>query len=669
MSIKPLNLHYSFENPASVYDEEAMTALELAGRQGAKINEVINDQNKLRESTEKHLAEQDRDLADQFGSIPDQIDSMVKSYMNKGAFDEAINAYAGDLKARLDELIKLEPGSTTGDAELIDARTDFGGVTHKTTGTASRSQAKHLSNLIKNTQDIIHKANNFVTKTITQPNAGGKSLTSAHFLFYLNEPTYVIDFTPSFGGATGEITYSLVRMVEGVAVGQKVDIVATGTVSAGSAIPVNRILSKNMGVLIHYNANCPPYSSSNDLFAELPLAIVHQNSFEIYSYHGNNGNPFSFAGSYRARLPEQDTLATWVKNEFGVHPVTLTRANASPATAGELWGFAPVKPLFLKSFTPGFESGQGTGTFTWYVVKSKHGFMNGYPVQVLETGTATIGETLVFERMFDPSTGLFLHCPDHRYYYAGVASNSPLRSTLLRIDSDMVNINSSLSGRILSGTYEFYAINGEANKLAGHSWSIIGDSNSARSTYEWDINMYYDVINNRSGMTLHEYGVSGDTVVDILARYESIHYSDIITVFAGVNDWGKSAYTPLGNMGDTGSTTFYGALDTLCKGLLKKFPRSLVIFMTPLGNNGFFTVTDKNAGGYTIRDYAQAIREVCEKYMIPVCDLCKSSLLNPQVPELKELYFVDGLHLSDKGHEVIGHLLQSEMVRHYIDTI
>ena len=39
-NLKPLH-HYSIENPASIYDEEAMTALELAARTAAKMNETI----------------------------------------------------------------------------------------------------------------------------------------------------------------------------------------------------------------------------------------------------------------------------------------------------------------------------------------------------------------------------------------------------------------------------------------------------------------------------------------------------------------------------------------------------------------------------------------------------------------------------------------------------
>lgn len=46
MILKPLNPHYSMENMASVYDEEAMTAIELAGRTTAKVNECVDFINK-----------------------------------------------------------------------------------------------------------------------------------------------------------------------------------------------------------------------------------------------------------------------------------------------------------------------------------------------------------------------------------------------------------------------------------------------------------------------------------------------------------------------------------------------------------------------------------------------------------------------------------------------
>lgn len=53
--------HYSLENPASVYDEEALTALELAARTAAKVNGCVDAVNEFRE---KFLDKVDQTVAD-----------------------------------------------------------------------------------------------------------------------------------------------------------------------------------------------------------------------------------------------------------------------------------------------------------------------------------------------------------------------------------------------------------------------------------------------------------------------------------------------------------------------------------------------------------------------------------------------------------------------------
>lgn len=61
MSVNPLN-HYAFENLPSIHDEEALTALELAGRLGAKVNECVQAFNEHEIKTKDHLREQDEQL-------------------------------------------------------------------------------------------------------------------------------------------------------------------------------------------------------------------------------------------------------------------------------------------------------------------------------------------------------------------------------------------------------------------------------------------------------------------------------------------------------------------------------------------------------------------------------------------------------------------------------
>lgn len=166
--IKEMNLHYSFTTPASVHDEEALTALELAGRQGKKINEIIVDQNNLRTTTENKLREQDAEIENEFAeqhatlarfeneTIPSTVDSDINKYINNGAFDNAIDTYAGELEARVDNLLgSVTEGSSTLDAEVIDLRVGADGNTYNTAGEAVRKSANKIfeSDVVKATHN------------------------------------------------------------------------------------------------------------------------------------------------------------------------------------------------------------------------------------------------------------------------------------------------------------------------------------------------------------------------------------------------------------------------------------------------------------------------------------------------------------------------------------
>lgn len=137
MSINPLNHHYAMENTASIYDEEAMTALELAGRTTGKVNEVINAFNELEQATGERLARQDE-------SIPVKIADEVQVHIKYGAFDTQIDAHTkvvtqqigamanelqdtqNQLNARVDNLVVNAGGDSN--AEITDARNGYGSL-------------------------------------------------------------------------------------------------------------------------------------------------------------------------------------------------------------------------------------------------------------------------------------------------------------------------------------------------------------------------------------------------------------------------------------------------------------------------------------------------------------------------------------------------------------
>lgn len=153
MSVKPLNHHYSMENTASIYDEEAMTALELAGRTTAKVNETVEAFNKLETNTNTHLANQDKTIADRMQAqdnaitkmnnetMPAKVTEEFEKNLDNGTFEDMVNQYAGNLESRVDSLLgTVTEGSTTMDAEVIDGRTDNYGYTRGNLGNSIRAQ-------------------------------------------------------------------------------------------------------------------------------------------------------------------------------------------------------------------------------------------------------------------------------------------------------------------------------------------------------------------------------------------------------------------------------------------------------------------------------------------------------------------------------------------------
>lgn len=137
---------------------------------------------------------------------------------------------------------------------------------------------------------------------------------------------------------------------------------------------------------------------------------------------------------------------------------------------------------------------------------------------------------------------------------------------------------------------------------------------------------YPQLVKEKMGFKeVYNYGICGSTLssVDISRTPMSIRYreineqADIISVLGGINDFASNK-TPLGNISDTTTTTIYGALNTLAKGLKEKFPNAYIFFMTPFkwGDENY-----TNQQGYKLKDLCNAIKEVCSNNNIDVLDL------------------------------------------------
>ena len=188
-------------------------------------------------------------------------------------------------------------------------------------------------------------------------------------------------------------------------------------------------------------------------------------------------------------------------------------------------------------------------------------------------------------------------------------------------------------------------IDGNENSVfAGKTASFYGDS-LTEANYHYTKG-YYTWVKEILGLSsLHNYGVSGYDIADVLTKMQSVTDNpDLVFVMCGVNDQTHSV--PLGQFGDTTTATIYGSYDALCSYVKQKYPTKLVIFITP-----HYQTKYPHSSGVTSYEVSKAMLEVCQKYAIAVYD-------NFQLSEIYSTnlsaWTTDNCHWNNKAHEMVG---------------
>lgn len=197
------------------------------------------------------------------------------------------------------------------------------------------------------------------------------------------------------------------------------------------------------------------------------------------------------------------------------------------------------------------------------------------------------------------------------------------------------------------------------NEYKDKTWIVLGDSRSAPTFSPGSGKHYYDFISSETGLNVKSYAVAGNRLIHIVIELGRVTESpDIISVMAGINDWGQTNPTPLGTIEDTANTTVYGAIDYIIKEVYKKFPSVTLFFITPAPCSENVNITDwagkglqPNSLGYTILDVNKAIFEVCKKYGVQVVNDGEMGGYTPLIAEENDKYFIDGLHMNVAGQK------------------
>ena len=168
---------------------------------------------------------------------------------------------------------------------------------------------------------------------------------------------------------------------------------------------------------------------------------------------------------------------------------------------------------------------------------------------------------------------------------------------------------------------------------------------------------YATLVGEVMDMTVVNLGVSGSAITVANDRTDSIYErrgdipedADIISIFGGTNDFGHNSF--MGQSNSASFYEFYGAFRMLIEWIQQNRPNATLFVMTPLHREDDQI---ENSNGYTLEDYVNVIRDVCEKYSVPVLDLFKMGELNPNIEKHKELFASDGLHPLQSIHTKLG---------------
>lgn len=168
------------------------------------------------------------------------------------------------------------------------------------------------------------------------------------------------------------------------------------------------------------------------------------------------------------------------------------------------------------------------------------------------------------------------------------------------------------------------------------------------------------------GMGGRMFSVYGDEELSLALNFGNVTNvdSDIIVVFAGVNDYlSTPANKRFGDVNDKLSTAGYcGSVRYFMKQLQEYYGDREIFFVTTYNNTKKVTCnyTDIN-GQPTLNDYMEVQRKLAKEFGFHVIDLYNTGLMDCSDKESSDFYLRDGLHPKDNGNIVLGEHIAAEL--------
>lgn len=552
--------------------------------------------------------------------------------------------------ARIDVFTSLAEGSTTGDAELIDARI-IDGTIYTNVGGAIRNTRKDIINTIKDGRTRI----NFIWESGTIVTGGGDSDNNKRIRFVEN-----VDFT-SIG-----IDEIYIKVPTGYAI-----------------IPIAYKKTSDEVLFGEFNSSSHTYKFQTNYTYRFVIKKSDDSEIDV-----NVASLFEF--NYKDRF-YADTLYDLLSEDiYKINSCSYTTFSPTWKVAYYIKSDGGLQGNDTACITEDYLIYDNEYTPLEFVINDTiSGFTSKFKIGIIKYNLDNTYVSGIYE--FYAKDEIPKLEIGYKYRFA-LATETWEKFTADNIDDNILNsilkINqNSITRQLYNDINDIKDVINDIKdvinnlKYKGKKSNFLGDS----ITYGIASSVTYDkYLQEMWGLdTIRNYGIAGSTISShsesMATRCLSMDDdSDLNFVFGGTNDFYRNI--PLGEFYTVDSNgtrtflydndTFKGALNLLFKNMKVKYIGKEVICLTPLHRELYTddsgsqpTELEKNSIGLYFEEYVEAIKEACKIWSVKCIDLYAESGLQPNIPEIKAKYFGqgDGLHINKYGHKVVAECIDRNM--------
>lgn len=358
----------------------------------------------------------------------------------------------------------------------------------------------------------------------------------------------------------------------------------------------------------YYNKYIPPFIFNNELIKELESTSIKDNGISLRKLDKDVRDVFDAKG--------ENVVIQNLKNGFYWNYGSLTEQEL------EGWSYGSINVLEGQKYKI---TGKSTALAKLYEIVDKNNIILDFYPYVKETGDYSIEVTIPKN-----ATKMYINSINSR------------PTEVIKINKYTIKKESKLTGKLLS-------LNGDSLCQGNENENI----------------SFGNIIATNNNMQFENIAVGGATIATETYKNETARHwicntienmsaaADYILIGGGVNDYWDNVY--LGSITndmstEVDNTTFYGALEFMCRKLLERFPGKKIGFVIYHKVNRIFNTA--NDIGITYQNYYDATKEVLEKYSIPYIDLSKLSGFNTELLYYKTNYTCggDGIHPTTEGY-------------------